>query len=77
MPSSEVTAVQIAALERNVDRLFDTKASTADLTALSDDVRDLAGEFKALRRALVGFALTIAVSAVGIAFAIVNAGGHT
>jgi hypothetical protein len=82
---------RVGELEKDVERLYRQKARVEDVAALKHDVgakatvrdldglrrevQDLGRKVQANTRALVAFALTIAGSAVGIAFAVLT-GGH-
>lgn len=61
-------------LERDRPQVLATK-----IEALEGDVRELTGEVRGLRRAVIGFAITVAASAVGLAITvvIVSGGGAT
>jgi len=74
MVSADAMAVQIENLKGEVTRLSAEKASSEALGVLSKEVQSLADDFKGVQRALIGFALTIAASAVGIAFTIIQVG---
>lgn len=69
------------ALRRDVDRheralgeLWAQKASLRDIEQMSKDFEGLTEEVKSLRRTIIGFAFTVAISAVGIAAAVLTAG---
>lgn len=69
------------ALRRDVDRheiaisnLWAQKASLRDIEAMSKDFESLTEEVRSLRRTIIGFAFTVAISAVGIAAAVLTAG---
>lgn len=50
----------------------------ARLDAIAKDVEDLTGEVRGLRKAVIGFAITVAASAVGFAITVVLVwGGHS
>lgn len=81
----EVNAVNdnTAALRRDVDRhelsiadLWSKKASIRDIDQMAEDFKQLTEEVRSLRRTIIGFAFTVAVSAVGIAAAVLSAGAQ-
>jgi hypothetical protein len=81
--AARVTSEEIAAVRRDVDRheqsltgLWREKASMHDLDRIGRDFEALTDEVKSLRRTIIGFALTVAVSAVGIAAAVLTAGAQ-
>lgn len=73
MTPNEALTVRVAATEQNIRDLWKNKASIRDVDALSRDFTSLTDEVRRLRHALLVFALTIAASAVGIAFAVLRA----
>ena len=72
---------EIAAVRRDIDRheasistLWREKAALRDLDQIGRDFEALTDEVKSLRRTIIGFAFTVAISAVGIAAAVLTAG---
>lgn len=65
MPESEGT---VAWRLQNLERLVEKKADSRELDALHADMSELSDEVRGLRRALIGFAITVAGSAVVFAF---------
>lgn len=72
---------EIAAVRRDLDRheasistLWREKAALRDLDQIGRDFEALTEEVKSLRRTIIGFALTVALSATGIAAAVLTAG---
>lgn len=72
---------EIAAVRRDLDRheasigsLWREKAALRDLDQIGRDFEALTEEVKSLRRTIIGFALTVALSAMGIAAAVLTAG---
>ena len=72
---------EIAAVRRDLDRheqsisgLWREKAALRDLDQIGKDFEALTDEVKSLRRTIIGFALTVALSAVGIMAAVLTAG---
>ena len=72
---------EIAAVRRDLDRheasistLWREKAALRDLDQIGRDFELLTEEVKSLRRTIIGFALTVALSAMGIAAAVLTAG---
>lgn len=72
---------EIAAVRRDIDRheasistLWREKAALRDLDQIGRDFEALTDEVKSLRRTIIGFALTVALSAVGIMAAVLTAG---
>lgn len=62
--------------ERALNDLQQQKASLRDIEQMSKDFEKLTEEVGSLRRTIIGFAFTVAISAVGIAAAVLTAGGH-
>jgi hypothetical protein len=60
--------------EQDIRNLESQKAALRDLDALAKEVETLSEKVAANTRALVGFALTIAVAALGVAFAVLQSG---
>jgi hypothetical protein len=60
---------RVSTTETRVERLGQEKASRRDLDTLAAEVRSM-------RNALLVFALTVAVSAIGIAFAVLQQAGR-
>lgn len=51
--------------------------AAVEIKALREDVGDLSNEVRGLRRAVIGFAITVAASAVGFALTVILVwGGH-
>jgi hypothetical protein len=73
MSPDDAVGVRLNALENAVYDLQKGKASRRDLDGLAMDFRDLVTEVRSLRNALIIFALTVAVSAIGVAFAVLQA----
>ena len=62
--------------EKALGELWAQKASLRDIEQMSKDFEGLTEEVKSLRRTIIGFAFTVAVSALGIAAAVLTAGAH-
>lgn len=68
-------------IRRDVDRhekviaeLWAQKASLRDIELMSKDFEKLTDEVGSLRRTIIGFAFTVAISALGIAAAVLTTG---
>lgn len=60
--------------EASISTLWREKAALRDLDQIGRDFEALTEEVKSLRRTIIGFALTVALSAMGIAAAVLTAG---
>ena len=72
VPPDEAIMVRFNEVDRRLHNVETGKASRRDVDGLSEDVRELKEEVKSLRRALIGFSLTIAGSAVIFALTVVQ-----
>lgn len=70
--SQTARSKDVEALAKTVDQ----KASLRDLDALTREVGDLAQKVASNTKALLAFALTVAGSAIGLALAVLQGGGH-
>lgn len=62
--------------EQEIKNLWDRKASVRDIEQVGKDFESLTEEVRSLRRTIIGFALTVALSALGIMGAVLSAGAH-
>jgi hypothetical protein len=69
--------VRLANVERRLEKLYDLEPAVLahSVRDLHEDVQDLRDEMRSLRRAVVGSAITVAVSAVGFAFVVMQTWG--
>lgn len=75
-PGEEIAAVRrdLERHEHSIGSLWREKAALRDIDQLGRDFEALTEEVKSLRRTIIGFALTVALSAMGIAAAVLTAG---
>lgn len=64
--------IRLKRLERDMYDVQQHKASRRDLDGLNKAFDELVNEVRSMRRTLFSFALTVAVSAVGVALAVLT-----
>lgn len=82
--TADAIAVRVENLDRRVDnleqelRLNRPVLLAQQINSLDKDVEQLSSEVRGLRRAVIGFAITVAASAVGFALTVILVwGGHS
>lgn len=65
-------STRVGFLERRVDKLENLEPAVVAerVKGVADEIRDLRGEFKAVKRALYAFAISVSLGAIGFAFTV-------
>lgn len=73
MDPTDVVAIRLANLERQVDRLFDLEPAVVrqEVANLKEDIGHIREDLSAIRKILIGFLLSFAFAAVSTVVAIV------